>query len=814
MSRLGMFSPDLPDDDFASSLLGPDPMLQLVQEGAAGARRQAAPRVQNVPALPGERRPAPRAAAPAPPAPPPEDDYAGSILGKPTPSPSFDPRNGRLSRQRSSTGDARGAVQRYFEGYTDPAYKDVRGVTPEDLMSVPNADASAMYRAQVTAPNDAAYADMLRQAMGQDLIRTEQDQHGQQVLVFRGQDGSEQKRYVNQPGLDWQDVQRGVLGAVPYLMAGGAVAKAQRGAGMLANVVGQTTAAGGTALANNAASRMQGSKQPVDIAQTGITAAAGGAGALLARPIGALQRAQQVRGLVDEAGNLTERGVALAKKSGIDPEALQGQAAREFAQTYAMTQDAAEAAVRGTTAEFGIPVSRGQLTKDPAQLTLEKAYRNNIYGTPTRDVMTTFDRQQVDAIAQAALGGGQRASIAPMLNPNRGLVDQGADTLGEAIRGGVAGAKQEGRAASKQAFKDAGDATPTPEALLDLPRAIQGRLGSFRISDKLHPTADDMGKQIAAFMEGKAPGNSVPSVFGTGQVPRVDEFRKELFKAYQGAQPGADKAAAGLIYKGYQDWLEQASNRAMLQGDAAFAAKNRIARDVHRSVMEAFEPRADGKKLPAANVIGKVLKPGTSAEEVVQTLFGAPGLKSAPKEGSVQALQNIKRALNTWGDGKGGARSQTWDDIRLAYWVRLVQDKQGNVLTPQVMLNNIQNALQSQRSIMGTLYGKDELGAMIRFSQGLRSAAWKDPNPSGTATALGVLTKDFATTLIKALGWQGNGLAGLLGSTALMPVRNLIGAQGARSATAQRSARVIDPPVGPYAAAGTQALLRTDLGGQ
>ena len=57
--------------------------------------------------------------------------------------------------------------------------------------------------------------DVIRKTLYDRVLRTEKDSHGNQIIVTRGADGQEQRGYVNVPGLDGEDVARGVRGRSP-----------------------------------------------------------------------------------------------------------------------------------------------------------------------------------------------------------------------------------------------------------------------------------------------------------------------------------------------------------------------------------------------------------------------------------------------------------------------------------------------------------------------------------------------------------------------------------------------------------------------
>ncbi|MBF9645462.1 hypothetical protein, partial [Streptococcus pseudopneumoniae] len=72
----------------------------------------------------------------------------------------------------------------------------------------------------LTGANDQEQARVFKGILGNRFVKTEQDANGYPVVVYKGQDGQEQRAYVNKPGLDAQDVLRDVVGIAPNIGAG------------------------------------------------------------------------------------------------------------------------------------------------------------------------------------------------------------------------------------------------------------------------------------------------------------------------------------------------------------------------------------------------------------------------------------------------------------------------------------------------------------------------------------------------------------------------------------------------------------------
>jgi hypothetical protein len=111
----------------------------------------------------------------------------------------------------------------------------------------------------------------------------------------------------------------------------------------------------------------------------------------------------------------------------------------------------------------------------------------------------------------------------------------------------------------------------------------------------------------------------------------------------------------------------------------------------------------------------------------VSGLFGA-SVSSTPKAGTVGALRKLKRVFRN-----DPAR---WDQVRGAYFLKMITGKDGNLLTPGRMKNEMNKAFENQGSVIDTLFTDADKAFMRRFQKAVEAAVYRDPNPSGTSYAL------------------------------------------------------------------------------
>ena len=656
--------------------------------------------------------------------------------------------------------------------------------------------------AAMAGAGDEGMADIISKTLGDKFVRREADANGYPIIVSRGQDGQEQRGYVNKPGLDTQDVWRGFYGAAPYAVTGGIAGTALKGAGVGVNALAQGGAAAATSLAGDVGSGMQGSEQGVDITKAGVNAALGAAGPVAGMAAGALWRKfVTVPGLFDEAaGTLTAKGIEAAKRAGIDPADVTVDFAKSFATNLAKTGDEAAAATRAGVGRFGIPATKGQVTKDPYLLTQEEGMRRRLYGESAQDTMRGFDAKQQEAVRFAALGddgsgaggyGSFRApkqGIAETLNPGRKPgqfpSDRAAADLGTGAKFGLETAKANSKAQETALWKGVDDLKATPDAMAGLPEKLNSVLAD---ETALTPSARAMDEALSGYIKGDTPV-SAGSVLKTGKPDSVDAMRRHLGGIYEDAAPGSNDARqAKKIYSAFVDWIGESAEKQLLAGNPEAAMNMVKARGFHREAMAVFKPKgADGKPSAAASRLGKVLN-ADSGEAVVEALFGAQGSKISA--GSVEALSNIRAALNRYAPE---VAEQSWNDIRLAHWSRLVTGKNGELVGPQAMANNLKEAMASSKSVFEQLYKPAEQRQIKEFVRALDVITYKPPNASGSGYAAASFAKEGVKRLLDAFG------VGKIADTALQfsGVGKALNSAAARQAV-QQMARPVRPNVTP-----------------
>lgn len=638
-------------------------------------------------------------------------------------------------------GAIAGAPKAIYEtvvGRQDPAYADVA-----KQPSIERASGIVDPQAEMFGVSDAAYSDIYKKNLGDRYLGSEIDKNGYEIIRFRDKDGAEKRAYVNRPGLDWQDVNRGISSALPYVAAAtglGRLTGAMGVTGTLANAGVQGLGAAVTSGLQDRAAQSLGSEQPLDTTRALTSGALGVGGELVGRAaMPLIRRYIGDRSIVGADGKLTNRGRRLVQKEGLDPSLVDDELAAEIRRRATFAKDPAEAITQSTTDQFGIPTTKGQRTKDPQLLLTEKDIRAGTLGDQAKRRLADLDEQQANAIRSAALGDegrivGQGApdnAIAPRLAPDRSPVDFRPDVLGESIRGGARESAAKVKQLENQAWSLTENILPRAGAAQTMPSFVRKRLGPMRVNENT-PTAMSMAKELDEFMKGGGSIDNVPEVLGQQSVQYIDELRRRLMAMKDGAATNADRAASKALYSAFDDWMVTSAQQGLLTGKPGAAQALLNARKTTAELRGLLAPRVQGKKTAAARVLERVQNADTG-EEALRALLGSSGPQAALPDGAVQALRHYKAATTTLG---GDVGKQAWNDVRLSQWLRLVTGKNGEMLSPNMVAKNISLAFQNRPSMLKVLYSDKEQALMRQYAQAVKAASYTDPNPSGSGTAI------------------------------------------------------------------------------
>jgi hypothetical protein len=717
--------------------------------------------------------------------------------------------------QKSTASDERSWLDpvgyyNYFSGANrDPRFKDVEGFNPGDMPDFKSARAVAS--ATAAGADDERYADVIEKQLGKRFRKRFKDANGATIIEFIGKKGVKERRYINAPGLDYQDVDRGLSAAVPYMIGGGLAGSVTRTAGIGTQMLAQALTAGGVSAGGDVASKNLGAKQGVDPWKAAMAATFAGVGQGAAQGVGFLYRrlVAEPRLYNRATGQLTEAGAKAAQEAGMDPGQVSQSIARSFAKEMAKTNNAKQAAmsVRNRN-EFGIPSTRGQRTKNPSQLTDEAVMRKGGYGKKAEEDILAFDQRQLDALNDAAVGGdGARRSIAREIDPTFDPSDMGPGTYGQRVGEGLRAAENRARELEREAWGQVSELIPTDTALGALPETINRSLGGRVINPRVTPTAHEMRNSVMSFINNSGLPDEGAQVIGGQSVRSVDQMRRMLGEWLKGTRNDTDDAAANAIYDGFNNWIRESAEAGVLSGQNDMAANLFSAIDISRAINQVFRPRGNVAENAAGRFIKNVIDDAVTPEGLVSDMVGA-SFKNPPKKGAAEALTSIRNGLMNFLEPDQAI--QTWNAIRVAHWTRIVKAKNGEMVGARAMQSNLKGAFEQQGSIMRQLYTPNEIATMRSFLKALDDVVYVSPNASGSGITA---TAEARKSVMNFLGGFSNGPMGrfvssIFNNTVGPVLRNIEGGAALTKAIRQGPSRPVNPVLGNYSAAITGESFR------
>ena len=264
----------------------------------------------------------------------------------------------------------------------------------------------------LTTPSLKARADIIRKVLPGALIQTAPN--GRDVVTYQGETG-----YIDKPGVTLNGIADTIAQGLKYLPVG----KMASLGGSLATRVGLAAAGGAvTSVAEDVAAIPQGSEQGVSPEKAAITGAAAGvaqgAAELVIQPalswvgrkgVAAWKAIRGTPETVAPNGTLTDLGRQMAQKAGLDPDAITPQLARELesAAKQATSAGLPDEQIPGAIERqalgqrFRVPLTKGEITRDYGQQSLEENLRRMDVTTKAGDIMRTAERESAGRLRGA-----------------------------------------------------------------------------------------------------------------------------------------------------------------------------------------------------------------------------------------------------------------------------------------------------------------------------------------------------------------------------------------------------------------------------
>lgn len=632
-------------------------------------------------------------------------------------------RKGFGERAVDAVTGAVDSVKDMYYGKHDPRFENL----PE-FGANPTLGPSEMMAAKTLGMTDAQYGDIIKKSLEEkgQLRGSQIDENGYEIITYVDEGGQEKQAYINKPGMNGQDIDRAITSAVPFIATGLGAGIALKGGPLLMRMMGQFLAGAGTSIGVDAAASAKGSEQGIDAGRALVIGAGGAVFEGLSPAIALAWRKlfKNKKYFDPTTAKMTPEGKKAAKKMGLDGDAMEERIGRSMNDILDDVKSKDEFGASQRTSEFGIESTKGQRTNNPMLLAEEQHMRKGNRGPDARVAMDIFDEKQKGQLTAAA-----REKVIP--DPNR-TVDLGASGRGEALETGIDTVKAAYKAEEKRLWNEVGPLKPSEMALSELPDRIRDGMKGFITDERQSPTAFKMLGLLEDYVSGKPVTRKMPLVGDVMDVPTIDSVRRNIGRMMKGADTPEDQAATKIIYRAYNEWIEDISERALVEGNVDAAAKLKTAIAFSRDFRNTMMPRGrDGRLTAGGQRMKNAFEKADSPEGLMDEILGKAGPTSSAPKGVVEALRKIK-AMTSSLKGADQEMVRAWDSIRLSYWLKLVQKNTGKPQTPRMMIKNIESAFKKQQSVIKVLFNEEERKTIMRFKAAIKDIDWNDPFPSQT----------------------------------------------------------------------------------
>ncbi len=621
---------------------------------------------------------------------------------------------GRLGRAVSFAGDLARQAGGAIGSGASALYETARG--PEGLPDLPEFDQPAETFGQtarfaggmLAAMTPEQEVDILK-ANYPDLNVEQVERDGRTFNIVRYKNpetGETQGAWLNQPGLSPLDIRRFLAQAATFGLTAG---KGSAVSGILARMAGQGARAGATSVGLDLLAEEAGSQQGVSVPRALF--AAGGAAVFEGLAPAAVTAWRRILGRSKnfnfKTGQLTDEGIDTARKAGLDPADMTQRMQRAFARNIDEAMDPQMAARIARTQEFDIPGTRGQITKDYRALNLEDRMRRGLEGDMPLNLIRAQDDLQRTRIGQAAerlqTGLTGRAVLAREAEPasilQEGLRQESARRLAQVDR-------------AYTAFRAGEPAYIRKAASKTLRDMVDDRIADFDVTPELTPAATRALKHVDDLVDNPSP-----------DLRAFERTRKMIGRNIGQATNPDDAASARAIKNTLDNWLDDALDQGLLDGDPSVLSQLKQARGLRAEYGRLFEKGLKKKPDVAGDIMQKIVTKAETPEQTVNFLFGRSAL-GQKKEAAI-AAKRIKEIF--------GSDADEWNAVRELGFLRLTRDKAGNIVSPKKFAKAFDEAMMQDRSLMTELYSAPELRQMARFKKALMDIQADPTNPSGTA---------------------------------------------------------------------------------
>lgn len=450
----------------------------------------------------------------------------------------------------------------------------------------------------------------------------------------------------------------------------------------------------------------------------------------------------------------TTKALSSLAQSGAEPVGGRGLATRNWTEAVAPEALAKEQAA----SDFGIALSRGKSTGDPAAQRLEDLASRGASGEVAQKEASEFFKQESKDIAEASKGLGQlfgkegRTQDAAIIDSPR----EAGEIVGEGIRSAAQAARQKSNEAYEKAFSLPGEFhAGTFEGI---GQRIKGKLSSAEqpviVDDVTTPIAtralgdidriSNLQFQNRADPFGQPDAENIVAVNLRG----VDQARKRL-NAYYGAarrgnNPSDVRAIGGIIHE-FDDQIENAITNGLFSGDPAALTAIKQARAEYSAYTRTFRPQFSGDDVGLN--IRRILDRNATPEEIANMVVGSGVVGKAGTP--VRMVDRLEKIF--------GRDSDEWSAVKQAAWGRSQAFNTDGTL-------NIARSIRDTRGLADSTLGKrmfspEERDVMHKWTDVLGSTViskYARTNSDTTPAIMAMMNKLSSVVHVKGVPFLGN----------------------------------------------------------
>jgi len=405
------------------------------------------------------------------------------------------------------------------------------------------------------------------------------------------------------------------------------------------------------------------------------------------------------RPVVDDAGNLTEEAINIARSAGLSPEQI-SVLAPQLRQTFEQRGLTKEAAREAPFREFGIEPKRGMVGDDVEQLTHE--IKHGEYGP--------IAEQAGRAAEEFAFQGRPSMTVRDAVDAAVARGEANAKSLKAQYEAAYKTAEQAPGKFSREAITNVGD------------RLLQNLAIDVNAQHLYH---DPLVQQAASQLN-KSLGQSIEGPGGIKLLwqnfPAVEGGRKSLNAALSKAQSPTEKAGIRRLIDEYDQYVESKLLDGSFSGSTNVVNDWRKARKLFSEYQTKYGVKKTGED--AGKIMKEIIEQNRDPDSIARMMFNFAGSGDVTAKASALKVYNqLRRAL--------GPNSPELENIKNSFMQQMMTPvlREGEKATPAHFADTskqIDNFLRGNTAAFAKAVLSDsERATLARFSDVMRMAAKK-----------------------------------------------------------------------------------------